>query len=101
MTERMAGRRWFVAVCLVACVSARARAAELALSPREVVLTDAFARRQVLVEFQGRDATRAAKYASNNAAVARVDPTGYVTPRAEGTTEIVVTHEGQQAILLV
>src|SRR2546423_12314376 len=76
-------------------------AAELSVAPREVLLPDAFARRQMLVELDGRDATRSAVYASKNAVIATVDSAGYVTPVAEGTTEIIVAYEGRQAVVPV
>src|SRR5262245_35353745 len=92
---------WIAALCVLAGVSIDARGAESAVSPREVTLPDVFARRQLLVELEGRDATRVAKYVSKNAAIASVDAAGYVTPLAEGATEIVVTHEGRQVIVPV
>src|SRR4029077_14706135 len=54
-----------------------------------------------LVELDGRDATRSVKYATKNAAVATVDAAGYVTPNAEGATEIVVSHEGREVVVPV
>src|SRR4051812_9267988 len=91
-----------VGACLLAtCLAGETSAAELSVAPRDVVLTDAFARRQVLVELDGRDATRSAKYVSQNPAVATVDAAGYVIPVAEGATEITVAYEGHEAVVPV
>src|SRR5262245_9083259 len=76
-----------LAAVLVALLPASAAAGIATTVPR-VELRDAFAGRQLLVAENGRDATRAAKYASANTAVARVDATGYVTPAGDGATTI-------------
>src|SRR5262245_51707928 len=82
-------------------VAACAAAAELTVVPREVVLSDAFARRQILVEVGGFDATRQASYSSKDPSIALVDRSGYVTPLAEGKTQIAVTFDGHQAVVPV
>ncbi len=66
-------------------------AAEIRVSPTAVTFADAFARRQLLVSVDGRDATRQSQYASGNPQFATVDPHGYVVPVANGQTEITVT----------
>ncbi len=81
-------------------LSAGAESAELTMAPREIVLSDAFARRQILAEVDGRDVTLQAEYSSKNAAVATVDR-GYVTPIGEGATEIVIALAGQRAVVPV
>ena len=52
--------------------------------PAQIELSDAYARRQLLVSFAGRDATREATYESLNADIVSVDARGYVTPKADG-----------------
>src|SRR6266545_2547762 len=84
---------------LLSWLATEAAAAGLTVWPRDVALSDAFARRQILVELDGRDATRQASYSSKNAAIATVDHSGYVTPVAEGATEIVVGVDGRQAVV--
>lgn len=67
----------------------------LKVLPDAVTLSDPFARRQLLVEADGQDATRSAKYASSQANVATVDESGYVLPVTDGATEISITVNGQ------
>lgn len=67
------------------------KAAEIRVSPTAVTFADAFARRQLLVNVDGRDTTRQSQYASGNSQVATVDSHGYVVPAANGQTEIAVT----------
>ena len=67
----------------------------LKVLPDAVMLADPFARRQLLVEVNGQDATRSAKYASSQPNVATVDESGYVLPVADGATEISITINGQ------
>ena len=66
--------------CLLAGLAfaavARAAAADLTVSPREVAFTDAYDGRQLVVSEGERDVTRAARYASSDAAVVRVDDRG-------------------------
>ena len=50
---------------------------------------------QLLVEAEGRDATRIAKYSTSQPNVATVDESGYVLPVADGTAEISITLDGQ------
>jgi hypothetical protein len=65
--------------------------------PRKILLTDAMARQQILVDTDGRDATRGASYSSRDAKIVTVDKTGHVTPLTDGETEIVVTVGGHTA----
>ncbi|WP_197442684.1 DUF1549 and DUF1553 domain-containing protein [Lignipirellula cremea] len=75
--------------------------AELHVSPTEIRLDDAFSRRQIQVEAGDRDATRQATYRSTDANVAIVDAAGYVTPLADGSTQILVEHAGETATIAV
>jgi hypothetical protein len=69
-------------------------AASLIVKPDSVSLSDPFARRQLLIEADGRDVTREAKFVSSQPAIATVDEAGYVTPVADGSTEISVSIGG-------
>ncbi|MCX7419409.1 MAG: DUF1553 domain-containing protein [Planctomycetia bacterium] len=69
-------------------------AAPLSVKPDSVSLSDPFARRQLLIEADGRDVTREAKFVSSQPAIATVDEAGYVTPVADGSTEISVSVGG-------
>ena len=69
------------------------------LAPAAVVVTPVAVRldspessEQLLVTLDGVDGTRGAKYVVADPAIATVDAAGRVTPKAEGKTEIVVTH---------
>lgn len=61
----------------------------------EIVLADAFAGQQILVESAGIDATRKATFASLNPQVAKVDAKGFVTPAGNGSTAIRVEWAGE------
>ncbi len=67
----------------------------LKVLPDFVMLSDPFARRQLLVDSSGQDATRSAKFVSSQPSVATVDESGYVLPVSDGTAEISITFEGQ------
>ena len=67
----------------------------LTVQPDAVTLADPFARRQLLVESNGQDATRSAKFVSSQPSIATVDESGYVLPIADGTAEISITVNGQ------
>jgi hypothetical protein len=73
-----------IAILLLASVPVRA--AEV--TPKQVEFRDAYEGRQLLVNANGADATRTAKYASANPAIAAVDEKGYVSPVADGRTVI-------------
>jgi hypothetical protein len=76
--------RFLLIVLFASCASASA--ADIA--PAKVELHDPFEGRQLLVTASGKDATRDAKFASANPAVAQVDEKGYVTPAGDGSTVI-------------
>ncbi len=69
--------------------------AGLQVSPSRVEFKDAFARRQLLVEANGRDVTREATYKTGDANVTRVDAAGYLVPIGNGTTAITIQWQGQ------
>jgi hypothetical protein len=94
-------RRIAIAALLIGVLAGGARAADLRVTPAAIVLESPEATQQILADTQAEDGraidlTRAAEYASNDPAVAVVDATGLVEPRAEGRTEIVVRHEGHE-----
>jgi hypothetical protein len=66
--------------------------AAVTVTPPAVTLDSPEASQQLLVTLAAGDGTRAAKYEVANPAVAAVDATGLVTPKAEGKTEVVVRH---------
>lgn len=76
-------------------------AAELRVEPASVQFQDAFARRQLLVSVDGRDATRTANYTSLKPEVVSVDAAGYLVPRANGTGQIEIKSNGQSAVVPV
>ena len=80
---------------------ASSQAAELRVEPARVEFTDAFARRQLLVSVDGRDATRKATYQSRNPEIVSVDPSGYLVPHANGLVEIEVKIGGQSTVVPV
>ncbi len=82
-----------IAFCVPNC-AVMIQAAPPLVQPASVSLSDPFARRQLLVEVEGRDATRAAKYESSQPNFVAVDAAGYVTPLADGSAEIRVTVGG-------
>jgi hypothetical protein len=87
--------------CLASAATARPAAGELNALPREVAFADAYDGRQLIV-FQGEhDVTRAARYASGDAAVVRVDEHGYLRPAGDGSTEVVVRHGSAEARVAV
>ncbi|MDZ4685650.1 MAG: DUF1549 and DUF1553 domain-containing protein [Planctomycetaceae bacterium] len=67
-----------------------ASAADVRVAPERVVFTDAFARRQLLVTADGRDATRRAGYVSRSPGVVEIDDRGYAVPKGNGVAEIEV-----------
>ncbi len=70
-------------------------AGPLTVRPDSVTLADPFARRQLLVEADGQDVTRGAKFSTSQPNIASVDESGYVLPIADGTAEITISLEGQ------
>ena len=75
-------------------VASETFAGPLSVKPDSVSLSDPFARRQLLIEADGRDVTREAKFVSSQPTIATVDDAGYVTPIADGSTEISVSVGG-------
>ena len=90
---------FFLAAVLFAQVGFAA--GPLTVHPESVTLADPFARRQLLVEVEGRDATRIAKFSTSQPNVATVDESGYVLPVADGTAEISITFDGQTSTVPV
>jgi hypothetical protein len=88
-------RDQILALVVVLFAQAGFAADSLTVSPPSVTLADPFARRQLLVEAAGRDATRAAKFATSQSSIATVDELGYVLPVSDGTAEITITVDGQ------
>ena len=76
-----------VLVALGASISAAA-AGELTCSKTSLEFTDAFAGWQLLVSDGDKDVTRDVRFESSDAAVARVDDRGYVTPAGDGAARI-------------
>lgn len=77
------------------------RAADLRVEPTKVDFQDAFARRQLLVSVDGRDATRTVQYTSQKPEVVTVDASGYLVPHANGSADIEVKHNGQSTVVPV
>jgi hypothetical protein len=77
--------------CVGASGSVASAADEIEIYPSQILLTEGMARQQILVDTNGRDATRTASYSSRDANIVTVDKAGHVTPLADGETEIVVT----------
>lgn len=75
--------------------------ADVRIEPARIEFRDAFARRQLLVSVDQRDATRQTKYVSRNPEIVSVDASGYVVPRANGIAEIEATCNGQQVLVPV
>ena len=92
-TRKLREQILFLAVVLFAQTGFGA--GPLIVQPASVTLADPFARRQLLVESEGRDATRVAKFTTSQPNVATVDESGYVLPIADGMTEISITLDGQ------
>lgn len=86
----------FVLTCLMLS-EAHAADARLDVVPARVDFSDAYARRQLLVNFGDADVTRHVDYESTDHKVARVDRRGQVVPVAPGKAEIVVRREGGTA----
>ncbi len=91
--------------CLIAglafSVGARSVAADFTISPREVSFTDAYDGRQLIVSEGEHDVTRAARYASSDAAVVRVDDRGYLCPVGDGAAQVVVRNGSSEARVAV
>ncbi|HLN33604.1 MAG TPA: Ig-like domain-containing protein [Gemmataceae bacterium] len=108
MIRRVTGQGvWFTAVATLATLSLPAPAwADLRVSPPTVILDGPEATQQLLVRISDPksgqvDLTRRVRYEVANPRIARVDETGLIEPVDEGTTEIRVHHDGQQARVAV
>ncbi|WP_020475503.1 DUF1549 domain-containing protein [Zavarzinella formosa] len=84
---------WAVLLSLVFGI-APARAA-VVVTPPAVRLDNPEASQQLLVTLPAADGTRTAKYEIADPAIAGVDAAGMVTPKAEGRTEVRITHSGE------
>jgi len=71
-------------------------AAEWTVFPPQVELSDAFARRQLLVSDGELDLTHRMTYQSANPQIAVVTDRGVISPKAAGETEIVLALDGRQ-----
>lgn len=73
----------------------------LRVTPSELTLADADARKQLLVDLAGQDVTLDCRYESSNPAVVAVDEEGYLVPKGTGKAVVSVRHEGRQSTLAV
>ena len=88
-------------ILILLAVTPITSAADLVVTPKSIDLRDAYAGSQILVDQAGRDATRSAQYTTSNPAIVRIDSMGYVTPTGDGSTTIIVKHEGGEASIPV
>lgn len=95
MALRLLIRCLICSLSLVGGTAGLVSAAEIRVQPDKVSLNDPFARRQLLVQIDGRDATRDVKYRSGASQVVTVDDAGYVVPVGNGTTELLLEVSGQ------
>ncbi len=94
-----ASQNWLgigIAACLCGLSALPLSAAELQIFPTQVELSDAHARRQLVVSLDQSDVTRQATYTSTNPQVVKVDSRGFVTPLAAGSAEILVRFQSQE-----
>ena len=94
-----ASRDWLgigIAACISGLCALPLQAAELQIFPKQVELSDAHARRQLVVSLDESDVTRQAIYSSTNPQVVKVDAHGFVTPLAAGSAEILVRYQSQE-----
>ena len=85
-----------IAACLSGTGALPLCAAELQIFPTQVELSDAHARRQLVVSLDQADVTRQATYTSTNPQVVKVNARGFVTPLAAGSAEILVRYQAQE-----
>src|SRR5262249_4360091 len=94
-----------VLTCLLAglglATGADAASSDLTVSPHEVVFTDAYSGRQLLVSQGQNDLTRAARYSSSDPAVVRIDDRGYLRPAGDGAAQVIVRHGAAEACVTV
>lgn len=72
-----------------------ASAADLAVTPSEVVFRDSFERRQLLVSVGESDVTRSANYRPADENVVRLDGRGFLVPVGIGSTTVTIEYEGR------
>ncbi len=101
MTNASLPVRLLVGLLLAGVVTPVARAADLSVTPHEVIFKDAYEGRQLLVSEGDHDATRAAHYASSNPAVVRVDDKGYLQPAGDGSARVAVSAGKSEATVTV
>src|SRR5437660_1027754 len=84
-------------------LSAQARGpAALQVSPAKIVLDSPETTQQLLVTGDGPlDLTRTVSYKAVDASLVAIDTLGLVSPKAEGKTEIIISHAGEQARVAV
>ena len=88
-------------VGLFLSISSIALAAGIEVVPRDVEFRDPFARRQLLVSQNGRDATRDATYLSHDSTIVSADSTGYLVPKGNGKTQIEIGLNGSTVLVSV
>ena len=88
-------------VSLIFSMSSVALAAGIDVVPLSVDFRDAFSRRQLLVSFDSHDATRSARYVSQNPEIVSVDTSGYLVPKSNGTSQIEITINGASVLVPV
>ncbi|HEV7226735.1 MAG TPA: DUF1549 domain-containing protein, partial [Pirellulales bacterium] len=81
---------------MAAASQAAADDARLTVSPADLRLEDAFARRQLLVSLGGKDVTSECRYESSNPAVLSIDEGGFVVPRGPGESQITIRYGERQ-----
>ncbi len=86
---------------LVFSMSSAAIAAGIDVVPLSVDFRDPFSRRQLLVNFDGHDATRVAKFVSQDPEIVSVDSSGYLVPKSNGTSQIEISVNGASVLVPV
>lgn len=90
------------AVAVVLCASClHAASPVLKVTPEKVVLDGPEATHQLLVTDATTDLTHAVKYEVADTKIAGVTARGLLEPRAEGTTQVHISHAGQTATVSV
>jgi Protein of unknown function (DUF1553)/Protein of unknown function (DUF1549) len=101
MTQRRTSIGLFILALTAGFVVSSDVQAEVRVEPAKVEFRDAFARRQLLVSADGHDATRRAKYTSRQPEIVTVDPSGYLLPRGNGSSQVEVEFNGQRVLVSV
>ena len=86
---------------LIISMSSGLFAERIDVVPQSVDFHDAFSRRQLLVNFDGHDATRVAKYVIRDPGVVSVDSSGYLVPKGNGTSQMEITVDGASVMVPV